>query len=181
MHRKCHSKIITILKWKLNGTFGARIKNIFRIYFDLKPISKNKNQNFQIYYLIWNQKVNFRKFFPFSILKIKLKNEKWKNFKTRFAFKSRNELYFRYTNHFHFCFCFSFLLFLFLLSKSFCIIVNSTWPRGAIDGQLSLTCPRSVIAFSFANFPRGLAVPWMVNSLLIGLEMQKHLEIWHLA
>ena len=57
---------------------------------------------------------------------------------------------------FLFSFCFSFL---FLLSKSFCIFVNSTWPRGAIDGQLSLTWPRSATAFSFANFPRGLAVP----------------------
>ena len=64
-------------------------------------------------------------------------------------------------------------------------MIYSTWPRGAIDGQmsldwprsaiafllnprglqvsdgqLSLTWPRSVIlAFSFANFPRGLALP----------------------
>ena len=36
--------------------------------------------------------------------------------------------------------------FLFLLFKSFCIFVNSTWPRGAIDGQLSLDWPRSAIA-----------------------------------
>ena len=43
--------------------------------------------------------------------------------------------------------------------KTFCVFVNSTWPRGAIDGQLSLTWPRSAIAFSFANFARGLAVP----------------------
>ena len=49
--------------------------------------------------------------------------------------------------------------FLFLLFKSFCIFVNSMWPRGAIDGQLSLDWPRSAIAFSSANFPRGLAVP----------------------
>ena len=49
--------------------------------------------------------------------------------------------------------------FLFLLFKSFCIFVNSMWPRGAIDGQLSLDWPRSAIAFSFADFPRGLAVP----------------------
>ena len=57
---------------------------------------------------------------------------------------------------FLFSFCFSFL---FLLSKSFYIFVNSTWPRGAIDGQLSLTSPRSAIAFLFANFPRGLVMP----------------------
>ena len=37
--------------------------------------------------------------------------------------------------------------FLFLLFKSFCIFVNSMWPRGAIDGQLSLDWPRSAIAF----------------------------------
>ena len=37
--------------------------------------------------------------------------------------------------------------FLFLLFKSFCIFVNSTWPSGAIDGQLSLDWPRSAIAF----------------------------------
>ena len=41
--------------------------------------------------------------------------------------------------------------FLFLLFKSFCIFVNSTWPRGAIDGQLSLDWPRSAIA------PRNMA------------------------
>ena len=29
----------------------------------------------------------------------------------------------------------------------FCIYTNSTWPRGAIDGQLSLDWPRSAIAF----------------------------------
>ena len=81
---------------------------------------------------------------------------------------------------FSFCFSFSFW-FLFLLFKSFCIFVNSTWPRGAIDGQLSLTWPRSAIAFSFANFPRDLVVPQKVNSLLIGLEVPEHLEIWHLA
>ena len=31
--------------------------------------------------------------------------------------------------------------------KCFWIFVNSTYPRGAIDGQLSLTCPRSAISF----------------------------------
>ena len=51
---------------------------------------------------------------------------------------------------FSFCFSFSFW-FLFLLFKSFCIFVNSTWPRGAIDGQLSLDWPRSAIA------PRNIA------------------------
>ena len=42
--------------------------------------------------------------------------------------------------------------------------------RGAKDGQLSLTWPRNAIAFLFANFARGLAVPEMVNSLLIDLD-----------
>ena len=38
--------------------------------------------------------------------------------------------------------------------------VNSTWPRGTTDGQLSLTWPpRSAITFSFAIFTRGLAMP----------------------
>ena len=31
--------------------------------------------------------------------------------------------------------------------KSFYLFVNSTWPRGAIDDQLSLTWSRSAIAF----------------------------------
>ena len=57
---------------------------------------------------------------------------------------------------FSFCFSFSFW-FLFLLFKSFCIFVNSTWPSGAIDGQLSLDWPRSAIAFLLN--PRGLEVP----------------------
>ena len=57
---------------------------------------------------------------------------------------------------FLFSFCFSFL---FLLSKSFCVFINSAYPRGAIGGQLSLTWPRSAIAFSLAHFPRGLVVP----------------------
>ena len=57
-----------------------------------------------------------------------------------------------------FSFLFSFLFwFLFLLLKSFCIFVNSTWPRGATDGQLSLDWPRSAIAFLLN--PRGLEVP----------------------
>ena len=58
---------------------------------------------------------------------------------------------------FFFLFCFSFSFwFLFLLSKSFCIFVNSTWSRGAIDGQLSHYWPRS--AKTFWLNPRGLEV-----------------------
>ena len=64
----------------------------FWIYFDLKPISKNENQNFLIYFSIWNQKMNFKKFFHFSILVIKLENEKWKIFKIQFIFKSEKRI-----------------------------------------------------------------------------------------
>ena len=48
--------------------------------------------------------------------------------------------------------------------KSFCVFVNSTLPRYALDGQLSLTWPGSAIVFLFVNFARGLAVPQMVSS-----------------
>ena len=63
-------------------------------------------------------------------------------------------------NEFSFLFLFSFSFsfwFLFLLFKSFCSFVNSTWPTGAIDGQLSLDWPRSAMAFLLN--PRGLEVP----------------------
>ena len=59
----------------------------------------------------------------------------------------------------------------FLLSKSLCVFVNFTWPKGVIVGQLFLIWPRSTIAFSVANLARGLAAPLLVNSLLIGLEV----------
>ena len=39
----------------------------------------------------------------------------------------------------------------------FCIFVNSTWPRGAIGGQLPLDWPRNGIAFLLT--PRDLEVP----------------------
>ena len=60
-------------------------------------------------------------------------------------------------NEFSFLISFSFLFFI-LFSKSFCIFFNCTGPRGAIDGQPCLTWPTSAIAFSIANFSRGLAV-----------------------
>ena len=72
--------------------------NFFLIYFDLKRNSKNANQTFRIHFLISNQKVNFKKFFHFSILVMKLKNEKRKNFskfvlflnqKTNYTFGTR--------------------------------------------------------------------------------------------
>ena len=40
--------------------------------------------------------MNFEKLFHFPILIMKLENEKRKNFKIRFGFKSKNELYFQY-------------------------------------------------------------------------------------
>ena len=84
-------------------------KNCFWVYFDLKSISKSKNQNFGTHFLISNQKMNFKKFFQFSILVMKLKNEKRKIFKIRFVIKSKNELYFRYTDY-HLILCFMFQL-----------------------------------------------------------------------
>ena len=76
-------------------------KKVFWIYFDLKSISKNKNQNIGIHFLISNQRMNFKNFFHFSILVMKLKHEKWKIFKIRFLFKSKNKLYFRYADSVH--------------------------------------------------------------------------------
>ena len=80
---------------------------------------------------------------------------KMKN-KMKTKMKMKIKINFRFCFHFVFYFRFVFLL---LLFKSFCIFVKSTWPRGAIDGQLSLTWLRSAIAFSFAKFSRGLVVP----------------------
>ena len=54
-------------------------------------------------------------------------------------------VFFHFIFHFRFCFL-----------KVFCIFVNSTRPRGAIDGQLSLYWPRSAISFLLT--PRGLEV-----------------------
>ena len=64
-------------------------KIFFWIYFDLKPISKNKNQNFSVHFLIWNQKLNLKKICRFLTWVLKLKKKKWKNFKIRFVFKSK--------------------------------------------------------------------------------------------
>ena len=71
-----------------------------------------------------------------------------KNEKKKDGSKNENENKNDFSFLFSFCYSFSVL---FLLSKSFCIFVNSTWPRGAIDGQLSLDWPRSAIA------PRNMA------------------------
>ena len=71
--------------------------------------------------------------------------------------KSENENENENENKNEFSFLLSFYFsFLFLLFKSFCIFVNSTWPAGAIDGQMSLDWPRSAIAFLLN--PRGLEV-----------------------
>ena len=56
----------------------------------------------------------------------------------------------------------------------YCVFLNSTWPRGAIDLQLSLTWPRSAIAFYLTNIARWLAVSYMANTLLVGLEVPWH-------
>ena len=97
-------------------------------------------------------------------MKIKIKTKTKMKMKAKTKMKIKMD--FRFCFHFVFHFCFYFLkVFAFLLTFLFMC------PRGAIDGQLSLTWPRSDIAFSFASFPCGLAVPWMVNSPLIGLEV----------
>ena len=102
--------------------------------------------------------------------------------KTKMKIKNKNENENENEFSFLFSFCFSFSFwFLFLLFKSFCIFVNSTWPSGAMDGQLSLDWPRSAIAFLLN--PRGPEVPQTVNSLLLGLEVPQHfhLRIFHVA
>ena len=76
--------------------------------------------------------------------------------KTKTKMKTKNENENDIEKEFSFLFSFSFW-FLFLLHKSFYIFVNSTWPRGAIDSQLSLEWRRSVIASLLS--PRGLEVP----------------------
>ena len=75
---------IWLLDWKKKIFF-------FWVYFDLKSISKNKSQNFRIQFLISNQEMNIKKFFHFSVLLTKLKNEKWKIFKIRFVVKLNQE------------------------------------------------------------------------------------------
>ena len=109
-------------------------------------------------------------------MKTKNKNENEK----QKEIKNKNENENEFSSLFSFCFSFSFW-FLLLLCKSFCIFVNSTWPRGAIDSQLSLDWPTSVIAFLLN--PRGLEVLQTVNSLLLGLQVPQyfHLRIFHVA
>ena len=85
---------------------------------------------------------------------------KMKTTKTKTKVKTKNKNENENKNEFRF---------LVLLFKSFCIFVNSTWPRGVIDGQLSLDWLRSAIAFLLN--PRGLEVPYKVNSLLLGLQV----------
>ena len=55
--------------------------------------------------------------------------------KTKTKMKNKNKTKNEISFLFSFCFSFSFW---FLLSKIFCTFVNSTWSRGATDGQLSL-------------------------------------------
>ena len=86
------------LKWKkqtsnnifhfsnlINALKNEKLKRIlFLALFWFKTTSKNKNQNFRIHSLISNQKMNFKKFFHFSILF--MKNEKWKIYQNLFCF-----------------------------------------------------------------------------------------------
>ena len=72
--------------------------------------------------------------------------------KNKMNTKTKMKIKMNFRVGFHFVFSFLFLLF-----KSFCIFVNSTWPKGATGGQLSLDWPRSAIAFLLT--PRGLEVP----------------------
>ena len=103
--------------------------------------------------------------------KIKTKMKTETKMKTKKKMKTKMKIKKEFPFLFSFCFQFSFW-FLFLLSKNFYIFVNSTWPRGAIDGQLSLSWPRSAIAFSFANFTRGVAPRNMTPSLILTCRIQ---------
>ena len=89
-------------------------------------------------------------------MKTKNKNKNENKNEKQNEIKNENENKNEFSFLFSFCFSFSFC-FLFLLFKSFCILVNSTWPGGAIDGQLSLDWPRDAIAF-LLNL-RGLEEP----------------------
>ena len=84
----------------------------------------------------------------------KIKNEIEK--KNKSENENENEKKNEFWLLFSFCFSFSFW-FLFMLSKSICIFANSTWPRSATGGQLSLDWPR--IAIAFLLNPCGLQVP----------------------
>ena len=76
---------------------GKMKKTFCWIYFDLKPILKNKNQNFRINFLIWYQKMIFKNsfFFQFLLWNWKMKNEKFSKFvlflnqKTNYTFGTR--------------------------------------------------------------------------------------------
>ena len=65
-------------------------------HFKKKKKSKSKFRNC-FFDLKWKNEFQ-KNIFHFSHLIIELKKEKRKIFKIRFAFKSKNELYFRYTN-----------------------------------------------------------------------------------
>ena len=54
--------------------------------------------------------------------------------KTKMKTKMDFRFCFQFIFYFPFCFC-------------FCILVSSTWPECAIDGQLSVDWSRSAIAF----------------------------------
>ena len=137
----------------------------------MKTKSKNKTKN-------QSENKNEKQKQKQTKMKNKNKNKNENKNKSENENKNKNENENKNEFSFLFSFCFSFL---FLLSKSFCIFVNSTWPRGVIGGQLSLDWPRSAIEFLLT--PRGLEVPQTVNSLLLGLEVPQHfrLRIFHAA
>ena len=86
----------------------------------------------------------------------KIKNEIENKNKIENESKNENEkknefgYCFHFVFHFRFGFCLCFL-------KVFAIFANSTWPRSATGGQLSLDWPRNAIAFLLN--PRLLQVP----------------------
>ena len=108
--------------------------------------------------------------------KNKNKNENESKRKTKTKMKTKMNFRFCFHFVFHFRFCFLFLLF-----KNFCIFVNFTQSRGAMDDELSLEWPRSAMAFLLT--PRGLEVPQMVNSLLLGQAVPQYfiLPIFHVV
>ena len=78
--------------------------------------------------------------------------------KNKMKTKTKIKMNFRFCFHFIFRFVFFFVFLFFCFLKVFpFLLTHSTWPSGAIDGQLSLDWPRSAIAFLLN--PRGLGVP----------------------
>ena len=58
--------------------------------------------------------------------------------------------------------------------KLFAFFFNSMHPSCAINGQLSLIWPKSTYHFGLRILHVALVVPYIFNSLLIGLEVPKY-------